>query len=140
MTPTPARDILATNSSGENPIYVDRTNASVWLKENTARLDLIATSAPSLTNIPAFTGRQMYLAGSVYQLGLGNTAEVNTVLTRSTLSTALATSEWATAIEQMCAAGVDWFWIEGADPNLFIEDASFNSGSVSIYSGVSICE
>lgn len=140
ITPAPASDVLATNSSGESPVYIQRADASVWLKDNTAESDLIATSAPSLTNIPALTGRKMYLAGSAYQLGLGNAAEADTVLTRSTLSTALATSEWPTASAQMCAAGVDWFWIEGADPNLFEKKAAFNSGFVSIYPSASMCD
>jgi len=140
VSPSPASDVLATNSSGESPGYVYRADASVWLKNNTVESDLIASSAPSLTNIPALTGRQMYLAGSVYQLGLGNEAEADTVLTRSTLSTALATSEWPAASAQMCAAGVDWFWIEGAAPNLLEKEAAFRSGFVSIYSSASICE
>jgi hypothetical protein len=82
----------------------------------------------------------MYLAGSVYQLGLGNAKEAETVLSRSTLSTALATREWAAASAQMCDAGVDWFWIEGADPNLFEEKASFISGFISIFSSASMCD
>jgi hypothetical protein len=140
VTPTPASDVLATNSTGEYPSHVYRAAASTWLKDNTAESDLIATSAPSLTNIPALTGRQMYLAGSVYQLGLGNAKEAETVLSRSTLSTALATREWAAASAQMCDAGVDWFWIEGADPNLFEEKASFISGFISIFSSASMCD
>jgi hypothetical protein len=140
VTPTPASDVLATNSSGESPSYVYRADASVWLKNNTAKSDLIATSAPGLANIPALTGRQMYLAGSVYQLGLGNAAEADTVVNRSTLSTSLATSEWPIASAQMCAAGVDWFWIEGADQSLYEKKAAFSSSFISIYSSASICE
>jgi hypothetical protein len=140
VTPMPASDVLATNSSGESPNYVYRADASIWLKNNTTESDLIATSAPGLTNIPALTGRQMYLAGSIYQLGLGNADEADTVLSRSTLSTALATSEWPIASAQMCDSGVDWFWIEGAAPNLFEKKASFSSGFVSIYSSASMCE
>ncbi len=141
VTPTPASDVLTTNnSSGKSPSYVYRADASVWLKNNTAESDLIASSAPSLTNIPAFTGRQMYLAGSVYQLGLGNAEESDTVLSRSTLSTALSTSEWPTAIAQMCGAGVDWFWIEGADPNLLEKGVTVSFGFVSIYSRASMCD
>uniref|UniRef100_UPI003364BB1B hypothetical protein n=1 Tax=Haliscomenobacter sp. TaxID=2717303 RepID=UPI003364BB1B len=140
VTPAPASDVLATNSSGESPDYIHRADASVWLKDNTAESDLIATSAPSLTNIPALTGRKMYLAGSEYQLGLGNAAEADTVLQRFDLSTALTTNKWPTISAQMCAAGVDWFWIEGADPNFFKLKATFSSGFVSIYPSASMCE
>jgi hypothetical protein len=140
VTPTPASDVLETNSSSSSPSYLIRADASAWLKANTSASDLIATSAPGLTNIPALTGRQMYLAGSAYQLGLGNAAEADTVLRRSTLSTDLITSEWPSASAQMCTAGVDWFWIEGADPNLYASKAAYSFGFVSIYSRASVCD
>ena len=140
VTPAPASEVLVTNSPIGSPTYINRADASVWITDNTAQSDLIATSAPSLTNIPALTGRQMYLAGSAYQLGLGSAAEAGTVLRRSTLSAALITNEWPSASAQMCAAGVDWFWIEGADPNLFTLKAAFSSGFVAIYSSASMCE
>jgi len=117
----------------------DQLAGSEWLLGNSSPKDLIATSEPTSAQIPALTGRQMYLGGSIYQLGLGSASESEIVRTRFELSERLGGPNWSTALETICSNGVEWFWIEGNEFITSSFEPSFKSNGVSIFARTTLC-
>jgi len=87
--------------------------AAQWLSVNTEETDIIGTSAPFTAQIPALTGRQMYLAGADYQRGLGDATQVSEVDQRIRISEGVQTDDWDQSVRAMCSQGVQYLWLEG---------------------------
>jgi len=124
--------------TGSGSLISDSLSAADWVSANTARRDQIATNSPVTALIPALTGNQMYLAGSRYQAGLGDTSQVGEVLRRAELSAALdvaAIDNGAkdATIQQLCQAGVAYVWLEGA-LIIGVMQPVYSNDSIAIYS------
>lgn len=113
--------------------------AAEWLKSNSQSTDIVGTSAPFTAQIPALTGRQMYLAGAQYQRGLGDSTQVDQVDRRAKISEGLLTDEWAVAAREMCDQGVDLVWIEGSSPMSQLYIATKIIGRISIFQTTTFC-
>lgn len=129
----------ANSSTVESMLINDQLAASDWLATNTEIADVIATSVPTSAQIPALTGRRMFIAGSAYQRGLGAASEAQVVQSRTDASELLNSPAWNSVARNMCDAGVQWFWIENADASSISRISSFSSGVVSLYSKDALC-
>ena len=128
-------------SAGTSPVvdlYADQVLAAEWITENTERSEHIATNAPLSAFIPALTGNQMYLAGSLYQAGLGDASELPEVVRRGEVSASLTgairnDSSLQPLLQDLCTAGVAYLWIEGNSGSSDIQSV-YSNDSLSIYS------
>ena len=100
--------VLTVDSVGFEP----RFNAVDWLKENSQVEDVVVTSRPDSSFIPAFTGNQMYLAGEPYQYGLGAADQRLEIERRSILARSLTAGLNEAILNTLCQEGIDFAWIE----------------------------
>ncbi len=126
-----------------NAIVVDATNeeryawaheAAQWIAANTADDAILATSDPLSALVPALTGRQMYLAGELYQAGLGRSGELDDVAVRASASRDFAAAQSQDSIAPLCAAGVDYAWLEGSATEASAGAVVFSNDGVQILS------
>lgn len=140
---SPAENEAATGEVvvGAEPALVDQQiQAAEWLTEHSTVSDIVATSGPFTAQIPALTGRQMYIAGAQYQRGLGDSAQVADVDRKAQLSEKLLTESWDLAVAEMCGSGVTWIWIESTDVSHFPVAPTFSEGNVHIFSAQILCD
>lgn len=135
-------DSTSGGTSGGDPAS-NLADAAEWVVANTERSDLIATNAPVSAFIPALTGNQMYLAGFLYQAGLGDISQLAEVNRRSEISGSLSASaltdpSQAEVLQELCGAGVAYLWIEGPERS-DVSQALYSNASVSIYAVESQC-
>jgi len=141
----PNRDSEMLIGSGDtaietNPLIANQFAAAQWLEVNASINQIVATSNPDSSFIPAFTGRQMFLAGERYQLGLGSTGEDREIKRRSVLSTSLLTDQATTSAQQMCKEQVSFLWIEGEVSSIELPlSVSQNFGNVTIVDLTGAC-
>jgi hypothetical protein len=90
--------------------YAASLAAATWLDANSPVDAQVATTDPGSSLVPALTGRQMYLAGDRYQVGLGRANELDEIDRRHSVSAALATGPTVADYAALCAAGVDYVW------------------------------
>jgi hypothetical protein len=117
--------------------YPDAVAAADWLAEQTGAL--VATSDPTSSWVPALSGRTMFLAGERYQLGLGPADEADIVLTRSAQSRAFADDPSRATAEPLCAAGVDYAWLEPAAGPVPDTMVAFRTDTVRIVRLTDLC-
>jgi hypothetical protein len=117
--------------------YADAVVAAGWLA---AQGDaLVATSDPSSSWVPALSGRTMFLAGERYQLGLGPSGEADLVATRSAQSRAFAVDPSPSTAAPLCAAGVDYAWLEPAAAGVPETVIAFRTDTVRIVRLADLC-
>jgi hypothetical protein len=105
----------APDTGAEGMAYADAVAAGEWLSGRASAV--VATGDPASSLVPALSGRQMFLAGERYQVGLGPASEEEVVLTRALQSRAFAAAPSDAAAGPLCEAGVDYVWLEpGAGP------------------------
>jgi hypothetical protein len=107
---------------------------------DSAQLGFVATSSPTSAQIPALTGRAMYLAGNNYQRGLGDSVQVDEVDRRSELSRLLLTENWEQSVREMCKNGVDLWWVEGVSPIKFVYDPEITFGEITLFRSSTLCQ
>jgi hypothetical protein len=95
-------------------VYAAQRAAAAWIESNTPRDAVLATTDPLSALVPALTGRQMFIAGNRYQVGLGAEENIDTVRARSDASVALGSGPDPGAITMLCSAGGEWIWVTGA--------------------------
>lgn len=105
---------VVTAASGGATVYADAADAADWLRENLPDDAVLATGWPVSALVPALTGQQMFIAGDLYQVGLGSADERATVEQRSTASRAFGDAPSLTTVAPLCASGVEWVWIDRA--------------------------
>lgn len=88
--------------------------AAAWLVAHSSPTDVVATTDPLSAVVPALTGRQMYLAGDIYQVGLGRADELTTIEHRRLISLGLVGGVTPDSAAQLCDAGVEWVWSSGS--------------------------
>ncbi len=93
--------------------YASTADAAAWLSANSGADDVVATTNPTSALVPALTGRAMFLAGDLYQVGLGRADELPVIDERRGISRALATGLAAPDAAALCASDVRWVWFEG---------------------------
>jgi len=141
----PNRDLVTPSGSTETSEQVDsllanQFAAAQWLEINTSSTQLVATSNPDSSFIPAFTGNQMYLAGERYQRGLGSTGETLEIDRRLALSTSLLTNNLTASVQELCKEQVSFLWIEGSAPFIAsLSKVSQNFGDVTIVDLTGAC-
>lgn len=101
-------------SAASSTDYAATLSAARWLDANSSVDAQIATTDPLPALVPALTGRQMYLAGDIYQVGLGRADELPEIDRRRAVSQALGTGPTADDYAALCAAGVDYVWVATA--------------------------
>jgi hypothetical protein len=126
--------------SAEPALVDQQIQAAEWLTAHSTVSDIVATSGPFTAQIPALTGRQMYIAGAQYQRGLGDSAQVADVDRKAQLSEKLLTESWDLAVAEMCGRGVTWIWIESTDVSQFPVAPTFSEGNVHIFSAQILCD
>jgi hypothetical protein len=95
-------------------IYASQRSAAAWIESNTSKDAVLATTDPLSALVPALTGRQMFIAGNRYQVGLGAEENIGTVWARSEASLALGLGPDPGALAMLCSAGGEWIWVAGA--------------------------
>ena len=138
VTPDSEAGGASVASTPAGNLFVDLVSAADWIVANTDRVDQIATNVPVSSFIPALTGNQMYLAGSRYQAGLGDTSQLAEVDRRGEVSESISLAllndpPQETVLQELCETGVAYLWIEGpANPGA--NQPVYSNGSVTIYS------
>jgi hypothetical protein len=117
----------------------DRRAALAWLEDTANANDVVATTRPTSAQIPAETGLRTFLSGQIYQAGLGPAGSAAEVDRRAALVSELASTEWAPAIAELCAAGVTYFWVEGDAPVLGAVNPAFTTPSVAVFGRDQVC-
>ena len=123
--------------------FDDRTSAARWLAANAAVDDIVATTDETSAFIPAYTGLRMFLAGSRYQLGLGNASDITEIERRAAvISNVREGSPGATeeALLALCVASVRWLWWEGPTPTRFTDYVAQPGGAVNVIDLAPICD
>ena len=127
------------NKASERPVdslgLEPGLNAADWLKRNSRVKDVVATSRPDSSFIPAFAGNQMYLAGEPYQYGLGAADQRAEIERRSLLSRSLTTGLNEGLLNALCQDGVDFAWIEAPTDSFAAMDvvASESFENITLY-------
>ena len=85
-------------------------DAATWVDSNVPRNAVLATTNPVSALVPALTGRQMFVAGNTYQVGLGAASDIDTVFARSAASLAFTAGPDRHALDLLCSAGGRWIW------------------------------
>lgn len=136
VSPNPEVATSTTQSSASlegKSLLTNHFAAAQWLVDNSLRSQVVASSDPQSSFIPAISGNQMFLAGERYQYGLGKTSEQSEILNRSQLSTQLQGKITFEVLDQFCLQNVSYLWIEGdLDLTLLPENALHVFGSVGI--------
>lgn len=117
--------------------YQDAQAAADWLALQSGAL--VATSDPTSALVPALSGRTMFLAGERYQVGLGPAASEGTVLARSAQSRAFADAPSTSTAAPLCAAGVDYAWLEPGSGEVPDRALAFRVGTVRIVDLAAFC-
>ena len=94
--------------------YASTADAAAWLSAKSGADDIVATTNPTSALVPALTGRAMFLAGDLYQVGLGRADELPMIDQRRGISVALRTGLTAPDVAVLCASDVRWVWFEGS--------------------------
>jgi hypothetical protein len=138
VTPTTESGVTSPTTNTGGNLFIDLVSAADWITANTDRSDQIATNAPVSSFVPAFTGNQMYLAGSRYQAGLGDASQLSEVDRRGEVSASMSMAVLngfsdERALQELCETGVAYLWIEGP-VNPSESQPVYSNESVSIYS------
>jgi hypothetical protein len=116
LQPSAPVEILREQSTerqgGSDPLS-ERFAAAQWLNDSTSIEDIVITSLPYSSFIPAFTGHRMYLAGQEYQFGLGPVSQHPEIERRAELSRNLGSSLNSDLAQNLCQEGVSYAWVEG---------------------------
>lgn len=110
------------------------SQAAAWLEATSDVTDIVATAYPTSALVPALTGRQMYLAGDAYQVGLGRADEMGTIDERREVSFGLNAGPDPARLAQLCAAGVDyvWFFLNSSGARALGLPVAFENDAVTI--------
>lgn len=122
--------------------FTDRVLAAGWLEQKADISDIVATSDDTSAFIPAYTGLRMFLAGSRYQVGLGNASDINEIDRRASVISDLrdgSPEELERAIAELCAASVRWLWWEGSPPTRLTNFVVKPRGAVNVIDLAPIC-
>ncbi len=112
--------------------YAWRREAAEWIAAATPEDAIVATGDPISALVPALTGRQMYLAGQLYQAGLGRAGELDDVGSRAVNSRQFAATPTPQAARPLCDAGVDYVWLDGQLPGISPDAVAFSNEGVTI--------
>lgn len=121
-------------------VDADRIAALQWLALNADPTAIVATTNPISAQIPAITGLRTYLSGALYQAGLGPTGSRMEVERRLEVLAGVASQNWNLQMDDLCAAGVDYLWVEGDAPIRRLTVFAFASTHVSILEQRAICD
>ncbi|MDI1289404.1 MAG: hypothetical protein PSX37_05560, partial [bacterium] len=127
----PAPVSNAVSASAEQR-YAWEHEAADWIAASTSENSILATGDPISALVPALTGRQMYLAGQLYQAGLGRSGELDDVAARAVISRQFAASPSAQTARPLCEAGVDYAWLDGQLPGIETDAVAFSNEGVTI--------
>lgn len=138
ITDTPTSDFPS------GPVtFDDRISAARWLAANAAVDDIVATTDETSAFIPAYTGLRMFLAGSRYQVGLGNASDITEIQRRAAVISDLREGS-PEAMEQallaLCVASVRWLWWEGSTPTRFTDFVARPGGAVNVINLAPMCD
>ena len=143
MQPAAITDGPASGATGGPVPVEDRISAARWLEMNAATDDIVATTNESSAFIPAYTGLRMFLAGSRYQVGLGNASDIAEIERRSAIISELregSPEAVEQALTELCNASVSWLWWEGPVPEIFASHTVFGRSGLAIVDVQSLCE
>lgn len=98
--------------AGGSRSFADAMEAAEWVAANVPPGDLVATGWPLSALVPALSGRQMFIAGNIYQAGLGASDEVGRVWARSEASLEFASVPGPDSAATLCLDGVKWVWMD----------------------------
>ncbi|MCX6432177.1 MAG: hypothetical protein NTX29_05135, partial [Actinobacteria bacterium] len=91
-----------------------QARAATWLAANASEGDLTATNITYSPFVPALSAQPMYGAGIQYQAPYGRSSHVTELLTREVASWEFINNPSAESVAPLCAAGVDWVWVDPA--------------------------
>jgi hypothetical protein len=88
--------------------------AGQWLKEQAGGDDLLATNVSFSPLVPALSGVATFASGVLYQAPYGRPSGITPLLDREAASWAFIDGPSEATVQPLCAAGVDWLWIDPA--------------------------
>jgi len=95
-------------------ISSDQIAAAKWLRANSTTNQVVATNLTYSPLVPALIDRQMLIAGLQYQAPYGRPDQLQPLLAREAASWAFIDAPTSQTLEPLCAAGVDWVWVDTA--------------------------
>ena len=95
-------------------ISSDQIAAAKWLHANSTTNQVLATNLTYSPLVPALIDRQMLIAGLQYQAPYGRPDQLQPLLAREAASWAFIDGPTSQTLEPLCAAGVDWVWVDTA--------------------------
>jgi hypothetical protein len=95
-------------------ISSDQIAAAKWLRANSTTQQVVATNLTYSPIVPALIDRQMLIAGLQYQAPYGRPDQLQPLLAREAASWAFIDEPTSQTLAPLCAAGVDWVWVETA--------------------------
>ncbi len=109
-------------------------DAAAFLSEEMGPDDVVATNLTAESIVPALTGRQMYIAGAIYQAYIGRPPTVALIPDRVALSREMAVAPTPGVVDGLCREGVDFYWLSLLDgvssPDLRNADVVFQNEAV----------
>jgi hypothetical protein len=84
------------------------------LKDRAGADDLLATNVSFSPLVPALSGVATLASGVLYQAPYGRKSGIEPLLTREAESWAFIDSPNESTVSPLCAAGVDWLWVDPA--------------------------
>jgi len=110
---TPAASTPQPGSPSAANLYSAQRAAAEWIDSHTTADAVIATTDPVSAIVPALTGRETFIAGNLYQVGLGDEGDIETVRSRSAASVAFSDGPDSRALQLFCSAGGSVIWVAG---------------------------
>ena len=95
-------------------ISSDQIAAAKWLRANSTTNQVVATNLTYSPLVPALIDRQMLIAGLQYQAPYGRPDQLQPLLAREAASWAFIDGPTSQTLVPLCAAGVDWVWVDTA--------------------------
>ena len=91
-----------------------QVSAGRLLKDRAGADDLLATNVSFSPLVPALSGVATLASGVLYQAPYGRKSGIEPLLTREAESWAFIDSPNESTVSPLCAAGVDWLWVDPA--------------------------
>ena len=95
-------------------ISSDQIAAATWLRANSTTNQVVATNLTYSPLVPALIDRQMLIAGLHFQAPYGRPDQLQPLLAREAASWAFIDGPTSQTLAPLCAAGVDWVWVDTA--------------------------
>ena len=129
----PSRALSSSPQSG-----LSRADLAANLGALASPTDVVLTTNPRSSLIPAYAGLRMYLAGERYQFGLGAAGDVTQIRHRQTTITQIVDDPDLVA-DILCPESIAWLWWESEVPDSLQDFVILEGAQASVISLQPVC-